>query len=537
VQQIVPSPISPLKQMTAESIFSPLTADEAAPFSGAAAGPTSGIICLKPAHPAGNFLPNIDAANALLADRTLAAPRELVTGLLHAGTKGVLGGSSKAGKTWLLLDLAVSIATGTPFLRWPTTAGKVLFINLEIHRAFIKDRLHKITARKGLTDLSNLSIWTLRGQGADFDTLLEQIIERIQGERYALIILDPLYKLMVGRSENTAGSVGVLCHQIEQLIERTGAAVVYAHHFAKGNAAKKKAMDRLSGSGVFARDADTIITFTEHEEEGCYVVEITLRNLPPQPPFVVQWDVPVMVERRDLDPADLKRGGDEDLQEDDLEPLVELLEEKPLTTGEWQAAAERDGYSRATFYRMKQKLVAARRVTMDQTPTFWTRAGDDISQSQVSAVSKVETIETIETTETSETAETNTVCQAAPAPSASTEVSSLKSSSSLKPLSDLIPIRVAGVSCSIQRSGGAVMQEVPLRRISMHSDSAHDKSFRAWSRRPLRLAVNPLAAHGNNAKRHITEYYYEHIQRKIETSKGHARRAGGCERYKAVVEG
>jgi hypothetical protein len=123
-----------------------------------------------------------------------------------------------------------------------------------------------------------------------------------------------------------------------------------------------------------------------------------------------------MVERRDLDPADLKRGEDADERDDDLGLLVDLLDEKPLTTGQWQAAADGEGYSRATFYRMKQKLVAARRVTMDQTSTFWRRAGDDISKSQVSAVSKVETIET---TETGETAETNTADLAAPVASTS----------------------------------------------------------------------------------------------------------------------
>jgi hypothetical protein len=386
------------------------------PSGATASGPTSSIICLKPAHPEGITLPNIDAANALLADSTLAAPPELVTGLLHCGTKGVLGGSSKVGKTWLLLDLAISVATGTPFLKWPTTAGKVLVINFEIHRAFIKVRLQKITARKGLTDVGNLNFWNLRGRGADFEKMLEQIIERIKNERYALIILDPVYKLLIGRSENTAGAIGALCHQIEQLSEKTGAAVVYGHHFSKGNQAKRAAMDRLSGSGMFARDADTIITFTQHEEENCFAVEMTLRNLPPQPPFVVQWCYPVMVERRDLDPADLKRGEDADERDDDLELLVDLLDEKPLTTGQWQAAADGEGYSRATFYRMKQKLVAARRVTMDQTSTFWRRAGDDISKSQVSAVSKVETIET---TETGETAETNTADLAAPVASTS----------------------------------------------------------------------------------------------------------------------
>jgi ATP-dependent 26S proteasome regulatory subunit len=50
---------------------------------------------------------------------------------------------------------------------------------------------------------------------------------------------------MVGRGENTSGSVSKLCQEIEHLVERTGAAVVYAHHFTKGNQSKKEALDRM----------------------------------------------------------------------------------------------------------------------------------------------------------------------------------------------------------------------------------------------------------------------------------------------------
>jgi hypothetical protein len=88
------------------------------------------------------------------------------------------------------------------------------------------------------------------------------------------------------------------------------------HHFTKGNASRKKPIDRMSGSGVFARDADTIITLTEHVEDGCYTLETTLRNFPPQAPFVVEWQFPLMVERPDLDPADFK--GSEVEEEDEL---------------------------------------------------------------------------------------------------------------------------------------------------------------------------------------------------------------------------
>jgi RecA-family ATPase len=79
-----------------------------------------------------------------------------------------------------------------------------------------------IKERKQLTNLDNLGVLNLRGQGADLDTLMEDIAIRIQNDKYSLIVLDPIYKLMVGRSENNASGVGLLCHDIERLVERTG---------------------------------------------------------------------------------------------------------------------------------------------------------------------------------------------------------------------------------------------------------------------------------------------------------------------------
>lgn len=398
-------------ELTAK-MSSPLLPDMPAIVTEPAASP--GIIRLKPLLARG--LPKIDEGSALIADENLAVPREIVAGVLHAGTKGVLASSSKAGKTWVMLDLATSITTGTRFLKWSTTGGKVLFVNFEIHRAFIKGRLQIIKERKELPNLDNLRVWTLRGASAEPDDVIQAIVDEIRTDRYALIILDPIYKLMLGRSENMASGVGALVQNIDQLMEKTGAAVVYAHHFTKGNQAKKTAMDRISGSGVFARDADTIITLTEHKEEGCYAVEMTLRNLPPQPAFVVEWDFPLMVERPDLDPDDLKREEGED--DDDLEPLLELLDPKPLTTGEWQEAAEGEGYSRPTFFRKRVRLEAAGRVEFDRHQRTWARASAvGVAEGGLASAgfgpSQRETSETSETSETFETPEANTGAQTA----------------------------------------------------------------------------------------------------------------------------
>src|SRR5437762_1600884 len=81
-------------------------------------------------------LPPIDNAAALLADEQIQIPEQIIEGVLQQGLKAVLGSNSKARKTWILLDLALSVATGMPWWKWPTRKGRVLFINFEIPRPF-----------------------------------------------------------------------------------------------------------------------------------------------------------------------------------------------------------------------------------------------------------------------------------------------------------------------------------------------------------------------------------------------------------------
>ena len=68
-------------------------------------------------------------------------------------------------------------------------------------------------------------------------------------------------------------------------------------------------MDRISGSGVMARDPDAIVTFTQHEEENCFVMESSLREFAPVPATVFEWACPVLNPRDDLDSAKLRQAG------------------------------------------------------------------------------------------------------------------------------------------------------------------------------------------------------------------------------------
>ena len=106
----------------------------------------------------------------------LPDPPELVRGILHQGSKLVLGGSSKSFKTWTLLDLALSIAHGKPWLGFETVQGRVLYVNFEIQDYFWQSRIDAVAQAKGIDlDADKFCVWNLRGHAANHATLLPSV--------------------------------------------------------------------------------------------------------------------------------------------------------------------------------------------------------------------------------------------------------------------------------------------------------------------------------------------------------------------------
>jgi hypothetical protein len=254
-------------------------------------------------------LPPFDTYDETWVDEIITPP-ELVKGLIHSGTKVALVGGSKANKTWSLMDLAFSIAHGIPWWGLPTTQGRVLYINLEISPPFARKRLRQIQLTKmpaGGSHRGDLMLWNLRGHILELAVMIQEITRRIATERFSVIIIDPVYKLLGDRDENGAGDIAGMLNELEKLVVNSGAAVIFGAHTTKGNQAGKEPMDRASGSGVFARDPDTMIILTAHEEADAFTVDFVLRNFPPMPAFVVRREHPLMVRAEDLAPEDLKQ--------------------------------------------------------------------------------------------------------------------------------------------------------------------------------------------------------------------------------------
>jgi hypothetical protein len=204
--------------------------------------------------------------------------------------------------------MALSVATGSDWWGRKTTPGQVLYINFEIQNPFFYERLQKICdARKISLGSEQLDVWNLRGYAADLSQLTPQILTRVEASNYALIVIDPIYKCLGNRDENSAGDITGLMNEIENVCAKTHAAVAFGAHFSKGNQAAKESMDRIGGSGVFARDPDSILVLTRHEKEGVFVVEATLRNFKPLEPFCIEWEYPLMKLTNAFSPKDLKK--------------------------------------------------------------------------------------------------------------------------------------------------------------------------------------------------------------------------------------
>jgi hypothetical protein len=288
----------------------------------------------------------------------LPLPVEVISGLLSRGEKGELAGGSKSFKTWSLIHQALAISSGCGWWGFPTPTSNVIFLNLEIPPPFFEARVRSVALALDIDIPHNFHVWHLRrsklGDPARWSYFLDSLAEKCADVRNPYLTSDPIYKLLGGRNENAAGDVSALLEQLDDMVERADGANFFGHHFSKGNQAGKEAIDRASGSGVFARDPDSILTMTRHEKEGAFVVESILRNHPPIEPFVVEWKYPIFERNQILDPEALKQPKARDSNKYDIHMLVYWLrQDGPLsTTALLKVMKDETGISASRFYEL-----------------------------------------------------------------------------------------------------------------------------------------------------------------------------------------
>ena len=232
---------------------------------------------------------------------------ELIHNVLRQGDKMLVTGPSKAGKSFSMLELAIAIAEGRRWMGIQCAKGRVMYINLELHDSSCEHRIKDVYDKLGWMpdNLDNIDVWNLRGRAQPMDKLTPRLIRRAKDKNYIAIIIDPIYKVITG-DENSADQMAAFCNNFDKLCQALNCAVIYCHHFSKAASeinSGTSAMNKASGSGVFARDPDAMISFTQlvdkdrddDDKRTCWKVEGALREFEPLEPFKVWFDYPIHV--------------------------------------------------------------------------------------------------------------------------------------------------------------------------------------------------------------------------------------------------
>ena len=200
----------------------------------------------------------------------------LVEELWGASSVGVIGGAPKCAKTWLGLDLALSVATGTACLgRYAVPEpGPALVYLAEDALPVVRERFAGMARHRRL-DLAAVEVHVITAPvlRLDRDPDRARLRETTRRLRPRLLLLDPLVRLH-GIDENHAGEVAELLAYFRSLQRQFDLSVLLVHHTRKDAAGGVAAGQGLRGSGdihafgdsnlYLRRTRDHLVLSSEH---------------------------------------------------------------------------------------------------------------------------------------------------------------------------------------------------------------------------------------------------------------------------------
>jgi len=204
---------------------------------------------------------------------------------------GLIGGQPKCGKTFLGLDFAVSVASGTKALdRFPVEVrGPVLVYLAEDAIVQVRARVEALCAHRGIS-LETLPITVITAASLRLDVqvnqeLLTATIEKLEPK---MLLLDPLVRLH-GLDENSSGEISRFLAYFRDLQRRFDLAIILVHHASKK--ARARPGQALRGSSdlhafgdsnaYLGRNGDRISLVIEHRAaRPPEPLTLELRSLP-----------------------------------------------------------------------------------------------------------------------------------------------------------------------------------------------------------------------------------------------------------------
>lgn len=211
-------------------------------------------------------------------------PSWLIHDCIPEGGYAILFGPPGGLKTFVALDMALSVATGATF-PWAglwgrvTKAGPVLFLAGE-GRSNIVKRVeaweHKHWGGERVENFVMIDpVPRVTETPESFKAFVELALHMSPGG-YSLAVIDTVGRAMAGVNENAQEHASKLSLMVAALQKELQCAVLALHHTGHGNG------DRTKGSIVFEADADTLIRVDREEKSNLFSLVMTKQKDAPE---------------------------------------------------------------------------------------------------------------------------------------------------------------------------------------------------------------------------------------------------------------
>jgi len=234
----------------------------------------------------------------LLADvlRSIKKPRWLVKNIITQGACGFIAGQPKSFKSWMALDLAISVAEGLPFLgHYRVDApGPVFYIQEEDGPPLIKQRIEKIWPEKikdcgvieGMVDgklvldphggIDNLQVYASVNLGLVLSEVewQEWLDYQLSRHEFRLCIIDPLLMVMGDKvTESASDIMAKVLRPIKVLAKKYNVAMMLVHHLKKGETSGQRGGQMMLGSVAYHAWAEDSMYVSPITKDGFLHVE------------------------------------------------------------------------------------------------------------------------------------------------------------------------------------------------------------------------------------------------------------------------
>lgn len=302
----------------------------------------------------GQILPVVRASE--LESETVKTPW-LIEHLWLREAVGIVGGPPKLLKTWLALEMAVSVALRSPcFGTFPVHAcGPVLLFAAEDSQTKVRSRLQSLARNHG-SSLEQIDIQVITADMLRLDrpTDQERLAATVLSYKPVLLVLDPLVRLH-SLDENQSGPMAALLGYFRALQRKTGTAIMIVHHTRKNTSSSAGAGYTLRGSGDLYAWVDSLICVQRRRDKIVLLAEHrSAPSLGPLPIELSPSSDPDQVPHLKLSPSTIEA------------PEPDLLHDRILNLLDRSVAPVTTDEIRSSLRVRKQRVVDALRVLHEE---------------------------------------------------------------------------------------------------------------------------------------------------------------------------